>query len=120
MDINYMLNGKRKKPKGCMMGKVLGNMKNIDSFEAEYENGKLEMDIEFKGKKKSKELIKGGYGDFIPDKAFNKKQLRMGMKTEMEHTKSKRIAKEISKDHLSEIPDYYTRLNKMEKRAKKR
>lgn len=51
----------------------------------------------------------------IHDSAFNKRQLEMGIKVEQEHTDSKKIAKQIAKDHLSEIPDYYTRLNKMEK-----
>lgn len=43
-----------------------------------------------------------------------KSELEMGMKVEMEHTSSKRIAKQISMDHLVELPDYYTRLAKME------
>jgi hypothetical protein len=34
---------------------------------------------------------------------------------EMEHTNNIEIAKEIALDHLSEIPDYYSRLVKMEK-----
>jgi hypothetical protein len=41
----------------------------------------------------------------------------MGIKVEMEHTTDPLIAKRISLDHLSEIPDYYTRLAKMEKEA---
>jgi hypothetical protein len=44
-------------------------------------------------------------------------QLKMGIKVEMEHTTDPLIAKRISLDHLSEIPDYYTRLAKMEKEA---
>jgi hypothetical protein len=38
----------------------------------------------------------------------------MGIKVEMEHTKNKTIAKRIALDHLAELPDYYTRLLKME------
>ena len=38
----------------------------------------------------------------------------MGIKVEMEHTKNKAVAKRITLDHLAELPDYYTRLNKME------
>lgn len=45
-----------------------------------------------------------------------KKQIRMGTKVEKEHTKSSSIAKEITKDHLGELPDYYTRLKKVEKK----
>lgn len=39
-------------------------------------------------------------------------QLRLGMKTEMEHTDSKKQAKEIAMDHLAENPKYYTKLKK--------
>ena len=59
----------------------------------------------------------------IPDSKFDPKQLAMGIKVEHEHTDNPAIAKEISKDHLSEIsgldgkPGYYTLLEKMEKGA---
>ena len=69
--------------------------------------------------------IKGGNADnvLLSDiaKKFNielnkiKKELNMGIEVEMEHTKNKEIAKDIAMDHLFEIPDYYTRLKKMEK-----
>ena len=42
-------------------------------------------------------------------------QLRMGIEVEMEHTTDPEISKRISLDHLAELPDYYTRLAKMEK-----
>jgi len=42
-------------------------------------------------------------------------QLRMGIKVEMEHTRCPLISKRIALDHLAEMPDYYTRLAKMEK-----
>jgi hypothetical protein len=48
-----------------------------------------------------------------------KKQLDMGVKVEREHTNNKERAIEIALDHLVEFPDYYDRLRKMEKRAKK-
>jgi hypothetical protein len=43
------------------------------------------------------------------------KQIAIGVKVEMEHVDSKDLAREISLDHLEEMPDYYTRLAKMEK-----
>ena len=43
-----------------------------------------------------------------------KKELEMGMKVEMEHTKDKAKAKEIAMDHLWENPSYYTKLKKVE------
>ena len=46
------------------------------------------------------------------------KQVDMGEKVEMEHVDDVRLAREISLDHLSEFPDYYSRLEKMEKEAK--
>lgn len=39
-----------------------------------------------------------------------KKQILMGIKIEMEHTNNKDLALEITKDHLIEDPEYYTKL----------
>jgi hypothetical protein len=50
-------------------------------------------------------------------KDVNKKQLKMGTKVEMEHTDDLSTARDIALDHLAEIEDYYTRLEKMEKSA---
>ena len=47
------------------------------------------------------------------------KQLDVGIPIEHEHTKDKVLATYISLQHLDEIPDYYTRLKKMEASAKK-
>lgn len=47
-------------------------------------------------------------------------QIEKGKKVEMEHTKDSKLAREIAMDHLEEIPDYYTRLEKMEKEAKRK
>ena len=44
-------------------------------------------------------------------------QLEVGVKIEMEHTTDKQEAKRIALDHLYEFPDYYTRLEIMEKQA---
>ena len=43
----------------------------------------------------------------------------MGIPIEHEHTKDKDLATDIALQHLDEIPDYYTRLKKMETSAKK-
>lgn len=60
-----------------------------------------------------KEKLKGGAGDNKPDKAFDRKQLVIGIKDETdEHTPDKSIGKEIAKDHLSTDPDYYKKLKK--------
>ena len=47
------------------------------------------------------------------------KQLDMGAPIEHEHTNNQKLAVEIALQHLDEIPDYYTRLKKMEASAKK-
>ena len=75
----------------------------------------------------NEDKIKGGKADKLSKKDIAKKfgvtlediekQLVIGKKVEMEHTDDKTLANEIAMDHLSEIPDYYTRLNKMEKEA---
>ena len=51
---------------------------------------------------------------------IRKKQLEMGVKIEMEHTKSRKVAAKIAVDHLREYPTYYTELKKMEARLKKK
>jgi len=43
------------------------------------------------------------------------KKIAAGVKVEKEHTKSLRQANEIARDHLGERPDYYDKLDKMEK-----
>lgn len=56
---------------------------------------------------KNSEKLHGGAGDNRPDSDFDPEQLENGIKHEMEHTKDRKIAKEIAKDHLSEDPNYY-------------
>ncbi len=53
------------------------------------------------------------------DVSFIQKQLDMGEPIEHEHTKDHELARNIALQHLDEIPDYYTRLKKMEADAKK-
>jgi len=55
--------------------------------------------------------------DNRPDDQYNPEQLKIGVDIEKEHTDQVDLAKSIAKDHLDEIPDYYTRLVKMEKEA---
>ena len=53
--------------------------------------------------KKHKQKDSGKY-----DEHHFKKQLKDGIKIEMEHTDNAKIAKEIAMDHLTEHPQYYT------------
>ena len=59
-------------------------------------------------------------------KCNRRKELKIGMKVELEHSnlfpksKQKLMAKKIAKDHIKEFPCYYTKgLIPMEKRLKK-
>jgi hypothetical protein len=47
------------------------------------------------------------------------KQLNKGIKVEMEHTDSKKVAREIAMDHLAEDPNYYNKLAKIHNEAEK-
>lgn len=43
------------------------------------------------------------------------KELKKGIQVELEHVNDEEMAKEIAMDHLVELPNYYTKLEKMEK-----
>lgn len=53
----------------------------------------------------------------VTEKDVDAKQLTMGIKVELEHTKDEAHAAAIALDHLAEMPDYYTRLKQMEQEA---
>lgn len=55
--------------------------------------------------------LPGGKGDKLNPKDVDQNELKMGIKHEMEHTKSASIAQEIALDHLAENPKYYSDLN---------
>ena len=73
--------------------------------------------------------LKGGKADKMTAKDIANKfkvsvdkieaQIKKGVKIEMEHTDDKKRATEIAMDHITEFPDYYDRLIKMEKTAEK-
>ena len=82
--------------------KLVNRTKSIDTYYLNFEN-----DSE-------------GIGGIYPIEKSNKKELKIGTKIEMEHTKSKSVATRIAKDHLREFPSYYTKgLIPMERRLKK-
>jgi len=56
--------------------------------------------------------ISGGKGDKTNIDKLSKKELIVGILIEKEHTDDLKIALEISLDHLSEDPKYYTKLVK--------
>jgi hypothetical protein len=72
----------------------------------------------------SKNPLVGGVGDNL--KSVDPNEMALGIETEKEHIgKNRRLSTEqktsiqadIAKDHLAEIPDYYTRLKAMERDA---
>lgn len=60
------------------------------------------------------DVMPGGLSDGEPDSSFDLKSILKGMGVEIEHTNNLDIAKEIAKDHLSEDPEYYEKLEAME------
>lgn len=63
-----------------------------------------------------RDRIKGGLADKRKPSDFDQRQLKIGMRVEREHTSDPKIAMEIAMDHLSEDPNYYKKLRKMEKK----
>lgn len=53
------------------------------------------------------------------EKDVDPKELAMGIKVEYEHTSNREASKKIALAHLLELPDYYTRLKKMEEEGEK-
>jgi len=47
------------------------------------------------------------------------RRLEVGQEVELEHGDDPKQARQIARDHIDELPDYYSRLAKMEKRGKK-
>lgn len=59
------------------------------------------------------------FGGIASKKGFTKKdakpeELKMGIEVEKEHTPDKDVAEVIALSHLAEMPDYYSKLKKME------
>src|SRR5665213_2213291 len=62
-------------------------------------------EVEYQGNK----IMVGKHKD-DSDSRFNSDELSMGIQDELEHTSGdKRVAKNIAKDHLTQIPNYYSR-----------
>lgn len=66
------------------------------------------------------ERLTGGLGDGRADEAFDAEALREGIAVEREHTDDPAVAAEIAKDHLTEDPDYYRKLRRIEKAGSKK
>jgi hypothetical protein len=64
--------------------------------------------------KNFKDNIPGGHADGKPVINYDLKQLLTGINFERDHTKDNMLALELAMDHLERIPDYYTRLERMD------
>lgn len=65
------------------------------------------------------QFLEGGVGDETEEEDLDPEELKKGIKVELEHTKNKKIAKEIATDHLTEDGKYYTKLAKIHKNPSK-
>jgi len=83
-------------------------------------------DIKYMHSRKRPQLLVGGVGDDLQIDGVDPMELKKGVDIEMEHIRhstklslaqKRSIALDIAMDHLAEIPDYYTRLARMEARA---
>lgn len=71
-------------------------------------------DEKLKGGKADKQTIDSIAKKHKVDVSVIKRQLSLGLVIEMEHTTDVNQAMEIAMDHLTESPEYYTKLKKME------
>lgn len=93
--------------------------KHMENKKEEQRKARLNESNKLKGGKADKLSIKDIADKFNTTTDKIRTQLTKGVKVEMEHTKNKAQATEIATDHISEFRDYYDRLEKMEKEAKK-
>jgi hypothetical protein len=108
-DIDIMFDKKvETDPKNPFDGRLKKNKPIVEVKEKELETPKLHTHKV----KIAIERLKGGLGDNKKDESFSSSELRKGTSHELEHTKNKEQAKEIAKDHLSEVKDYYSKLEK--------
>jgi len=107
---------------------VLKDLANEDNEEAKNLIETLQDLLDSNVFMKGGNVLHGGKADYLNlidiakkhkvDLSFLKKQFNLGLKVESEHSGNKKIQSEIAKDHLSEFPNYYTELVKMEKTLK--
>ena len=74
----------------------------------EHEPASDEIDQIAQDKEETGEVIPGGDGDGKSASEFDPEQILMGMRVEMEHSDDPMYALEITIDHLTEDPEYYT------------
>lgn len=63
------------------------------------------------------DILPGGLADNKTDADFDPATLTAGRQVEKEHTSSGPLANEIARDHLTEDPEYYEKLKKVEEKS---
>lgn len=96
--------------------KVTVIQNGCDKCKAKYEPEKLKSALEDFFLKRMADRIPGGLADNKKPDDFDKDKLEEGKKVEKEHTSDDNIATEIAMDHLTEDPEYYKKLKKVEKK----
>ena len=99
---------------GCTKGKVKDYLAAL-AINVKTEN----MENKLKGGKADKMSPKDIADKFDVTTKMVNDQIKKGKKIESEHTDDEEKQTEIAEDHVSEFPDYYDRIEKMEKEAKK-
>lgn len=116
----YTVKGKcvYKKDGGAKVGCTKGSVKKyLAALYANANESVTEAD-NLKGGKADKLSLQQIANKFDVSLEKIKAQIKKGVGVEMEHTDDKEKASEIATDHVSEFPDYYDRLEKMETGAK--
>lgn len=104
-----------------LIGNSIDDIKNkIDQYDKKSQSGNdySEKEMNTRDSKTKDESPAIGKHSDVPDDQFNQEELQKGIEIEKEHTDDPELAKQIAKDHLSEVRDYYTRLIAMEAEAK--
>lgn len=87
--------------------------RKFESELAVYRMNQLKDELKSPDVSESVERLVGGLADGASAKSFDADELARGIKVEMEHTDDRKVAEEICKDHLSEDPQYYSKLKKV-------
>jgi hypothetical protein len=114
----YTVKGKcvYKKDGGAKVGCTKGS---VDKYLAALHANTNESENKIVGGKADKLSLEDIAKKFDVTVNYLNQQIEKGVKVEIEHTKDEEKAREIAMDHLSEFPDYYERLEKLETQAKK-
>jgi hypothetical protein len=94
--------------------KKIANMKKLNEFDKWTDTEHNDWDVSYREfydhLTEGVTSLTGGVGDATAPSNVNTKELSIGVQVEMEHTNDEKIATEIAMDHLTEDPEYYSKL----------